>query len=135
MPAGQTSLFVDDEMNRDMLSRRLRRKGYDVAHDGDRALALIRDHRFDLVLLDVIMPGLNGLEVLKKLREAHTAIDLPIIMATARGESEEIVKALGLGANDYVTKPLDFPVALARVQTHVALKRTAEQIKQLEQSL
>ncbi len=139
MPEGPTSLLVvdDDEMNRDMLSRRLQRKGYDVAvaHDGNRALELIRDQRFDLVLLDVMMPGLNGLEVLKILREAHTATDLPIIMATARGESQDIVKALGLGANDYVTKPLDFPVVLARVQTHLALKRTAEQVRQLERSL
>jgi len=124
-------------MNRDMLWQRLRRKGYDVvvAADGGSALQLIRDHRFDLVLLDVMMPGLNGMEVLEKLRETHSAIDLPIIMATARGESAEIVKALGLGANDYVTKPLDFPVVLARVQTHLALKQMAEQLKQLEQSL
>ena len=138
-PAGQSCVLVvdDNEMNRDMLARRLQRKGYDViiAHDGDRALELIRDQRFDLVLLDVMMPGLNGLEVLKILREAHTATDLPIIMATARGESEDIVKALALGANDYVTKPLDFPVVLARVQTHLALKRAAEQVKQLERIL
>ena len=139
MLAGQTSLLVvdDDEMNRDMLSQRLRRKGYDVvvAPDGRCALQLIQDHRFDLILLDVMMPGLNGMEVLKKLRETHAALDLPIIMATARGESEEIVKALGLGANDYVTKPLDFPVVLARVRTHLALKGMAEQLKQLERSL
>jgi phosphoserine phosphatase RsbU/P len=139
MPAAQTSLLVvdDDEMNRDMLSRRLERKGYKVvvAHDGACALELIRAQRFDLVLLDVMMPGLNGLEVLTKVRETHTAIDLPIIMATARGESGEIVQALGMGANDYVTKPLDFPVVLARVETHLALKRTAEQVKQLEQNL
>lgn len=127
-------MLVDDEMDRDMLSRRLRRKGYDfaAAHDGDRAQTLIRNHRFGLVLLDVKMPGLNGLEVLKKLREAHTAIDLPTITATARGERDEIMRALGLGANHYVTKPLDFPVALARVQTPVAPNRKAEQVKQLE---
>ena len=137
--AGQPFLLVvdDDEMNRDMLSRRLQRRGYDVAtaHDGNRALEMIRDHRFDLVLLDVMMPGLNGLDVLKILRESHTATDLPIIMATAREESAEIVNALRLGANDYVTKPLDFPVALARIQTQLALKRAAEQVKLLERSL
>ncbi len=138
-PASQSSVLVvdDNEMNRDMLSRRLQRKGYEVAvaHDGDLALELIRDHRFDLVLLDVTMPGVNGLEVLRILREAHTATDLPIIMATAHRESEDIVKALALGANDYVTKPLDFPVVLARVQTHLALKRAAEQVRQLERTL
>src|SRR5437588_5268563 len=139
MAASQTSLLVvdDNEMNRDMLSRRLQRQGYDVsvAHDGSRALELIRDQRFDLVLLDVMMPGLNGLEVLKILREAHSATDLPIIMATARGDSADIVQALRLGANDYVTKPLDFPVVLARVQTHLAMKRAAEQVKRLERRL
>ena len=138
-PAGQTCVLVvdDNEMNRDMLSRRLQREGYEVAvaHDGDLAMELIRDHRFDLVLLDVTMPGMNGLEVLRILREAHTATDLPIIMATAHRESEDIVKALALGANDYVTKPLDFPVVLARVQTHLALKRAAEQVRQLERTL
>jgi sigma-B regulation protein RsbU (phosphoserine phosphatase) len=139
MLAGQTTLLVvdDDEMNRDMLSQRLRRVGYEVvvASDGRRALQMTRDHRFDLILLDVMMPDLNGMEVLKKLRETHAALDLPIIMATGRGDSEEVVRALGLGANDYVTKPLDFPVVLARVQTHLALKGMAEQLKQLEQSL
>ena len=138
-PADQACVLVvdDNEMNRDMLSRRLERKGYDVtvAHDGDLALELIRDHRFDLILLDVTMPGVNGLEVLKILRKAHTAIDLPIIMATAHRESEDVVKALALGASDYVTKPLDFPVVLARVRTHLALKRAAEQVRQLERTL
>ena len=138
-PAVQNCVLVvdDNEMNRDMLSRRLQRKGCDVtvAGDGELALELIRDHQFDLVLLDVMMPGLNGLEVLKTLRETHTAIDLPIIMVTAHRESEDIVKALTLGANDYVTKPLDFPVVLARVQTQLALKRAAEQVQQLERAL
>ena len=136
---GQASLLVvdDNEMNRDMLSRRLQGKGYDVAvaEDGNHALESIRDRRFDVVLLDVMMPGLNGLEVLTKLREAHSAADLPIIMVTSLKESEDIVEALRLGANDYVTKPLDFPVVLARVQTQVAMKRAAEQVKRLERSL
>jgi phosphoserine phosphatase RsbU/P len=139
MLTGQPSLLVvdDDEMIRDMLSQRLGREGYDVvvAPDGRRALQMIQDHRFDLILLDVMMPGLNGMEVLKALRETHAALELPIIMATGRGESEEVVRALGLGANDYVTKPLDFPVVLARVRTHLALKGMAEQLKQLERSL
>jgi sigma-B regulation protein RsbU (phosphoserine phosphatase) len=81
------------------------------------------------------MPGLNGLEVLKTLRETRTATDLPIIMATARGESDDVVEALRLGANDYVTKPLDFPVVLARIKTHLAMKRAAEEVKQLEHRL
>jgi phosphoserine phosphatase RsbU/P len=139
MAESQTSLLVvdDNEMNRDMLSRRLERQGYNVsvAADGAGALELVRNHQFDLVLLDVMMPGLNGLQVLKILRESHSATDLPIVMATARGESDDIVQALRLGANDYVTKPLDFPVVLARIQTHLAMKQAAEQLKQLERAL
>lgn len=112
-------LVVDDnEENRDVLSRRLRRRGFAVlvAEDGQRALELIEQEAIDLVLLDVMMPGLTGLDVLRILRERPATAGLPVIMATARSESEDVVEALGLGADDYVTKPLDFPVVLARVE-------------------
>src|SRR5437764_262652 len=107
MDAGLVSLLVvdDNEMNRDMLSRRLQRKGYAVtlAGDGREALDKIGATRFDLVLLDVMMPDINGLEVLKRVRETHPATALPIIMVTAKDQSEDIVEALKLGASDYVT--------------------------------
>lgn len=122
-------LVVDDnEDNRDMLSRRLKKQGYavSVAEDGQRALNMIAAEKFDLILLDIMMPGISGLEVLKKLRETFTVADLPIIMATAKDQSEDVVAALKMGANDYVTKPLDFPVVLARVQTQLALKRLSK---------
>jgi sigma-B regulation protein RsbU (phosphoserine phosphatase) len=139
MANDQASLLVvdDDEMNRDMLARRLQHKGYAVtiAKSGREALELLGDQPFDLVLLDVTMPGLSGLEVLRTVRRIEMLTDLPIIMATARGESGDIVEALNLGANDYVTKPLDFPVVLARIRTQLALKRAVEQIKGLQQSL
>ncbi len=69
-----------------------------------------------------MMPGLNGIEVLKILRQKYSATELPIIMATAKDRSEDVVEALELGANDYVTKPIDFPVVLARVQSHLRTK-------------
>lgn len=131
-------LVVDDsEPNRDALCRRLQRRGYGVttAKDGTQALALLAEQRFDLVLLDVMMPGLNGLEVLQIIRETHPGTELPVIMATARDESSDIVRALELGASDYVTKPLDFAVVLARVRTHLSLKRSIQQILELEQQL
>ncbi len=124
-----TLLVVDDnEMNRDMLSRRLSRHGHTVtvAEDGRKALDLIQEQSFDVVLLDIMMPGIDGMEVLKIVREKKSASDLPIIMATAKDESEDVVSALKLGANDYVTKPLDFPVVLARVQTQLSLKKSKE---------
>jgi sigma-B regulation protein RsbU (phosphoserine phosphatase) len=133
-----TVLVVDDDVNnRDLLSRRLRKVGYDaeVGQDGQHALALIGEHSFDVVLLDVMMPGLDGFEVLKIIREHHPATDLPVIMATAKDESEDVIHALGLGANDYVTKPLDFPVVVARIQTQISLKRAVEQVRQLERRL
>ena len=115
---GTLLVVDDDEANRDMLSRRLERKGFSVtvAEDGSRAIELVRQRPFDLVLLDVLMPGLSGLEVLRELRQSHPATELPVIMATALSESGDVVEALRLGANDYVSKPLDFPVVLARIQ-------------------
>jgi len=125
---GRILVVDDNEMNRDMLSRRLGKKGYavEVADGGARAMEMIQSSSFDLVLLDIMMPEVDGYEVLAKVRERHGPSDLPIIMATARTESVDVVKALRMGANDYVTKPFDFPVVLARVRTQVALKRSQD---------
>ena len=127
-------LVVDDnEANRDMLAQRLIRKGYEVetAESGLEALGLIDDKAFDLVLLDIMMPGMSGIEVLARLRESYTTRDLPIIMATANDSTESVVQALELGANDYITKPIDFPVALARVESH--LRQKAARLEQPEE--
>ncbi|MCX7920019.1 MAG: response regulator [bacterium] len=125
---GKLLVVDDNEMNRDMLSRRLKRLGHtvEVAVDGKQALEMTATQSFDLILLDIMMPEISGIEVLKKLREKYTIAELPIIMVTAKDQSEDIVEALNLGANDYVTKPIDFPVVNARVQTQLTLKRLAE---------
>jgi sigma-B regulation protein RsbU (phosphoserine phosphatase) len=137
--AGTGTLLVvdDDELNRDMLSRRLTKEGYRVlvAKNGTIALAVVAESAVDLVILDVMMPGLSGLEVLEILRKSHTTTELPVIMATAKDESRDIVEALELGANDYVTKPLDFPVVMARIETQLSMKRAMDQIRELERSL
>lgn len=122
----QRLLVVDDiEENRDLLARRLKRRGYDVdmAEDGPTALAMVAATPYDCLLLDIMMPGMSGLEVLEKLRVDYTSVELPILMATAKSDSEDMVKALELGANDYVTKPIDFPVVLARLQTHMGMSK------------
>jgi serine/threonine protein kinase/CheY-like chemotaxis protein len=127
-PEASQLLVVDDnEVNRDMLSRRLSRKGYQVktASNGHEALKMVENGAFDLILLDIMMPGLNGIEVLKILRQKYSTAELPIIMATAKDRSEDVVEALELGANDYVTKPIDFPVVLARVTAHLRQKVAA----------
>src|SRR5437660_9733622 len=134
----QTSrlLIVDDnEMNRDMLARRLERKGYEiVAVDSARQLLQrVKDERVDLVLLDIEMPEISGLDALKTLREAYSSIELPIIMVTAKNQSDDVVRALDLGANDYVTKPIDFAVALARIGTQLSHKHAQEALRESEE--
>jgi diguanylate cyclase (GGDEF)-like protein len=121
-----TLLLVDDDaMNRDALSRRLMRRGYTVltAESGPDALAMVGAHRVDAVLLDVMMPGMSGIETLRRLRLSRSVSELPVIMVTAKDRSEDVVEALELGANDYVTKPIDFPIALARIRTQMTARR------------
>jgi signal transduction histidine kinase len=122
-------LIVDDVFdNREVLARRFRNRGFHIseAAGGLEALELIAREAFDLVLLDWMMPDIDGLEVLRRIREARTAAELPVIMVTAKSLSENVVEALRLGANDYVTKPVDFEVALARADVQVARKRAEE---------
>jgi diguanylate cyclase (GGDEF)-like protein/PAS domain S-box-containing protein len=129
-------LIVDDnELNRDMLARRLERKGYAVAvaEDAQQLVERIKEVGADIVLLDIEMPNISGIEALKTLREAFSPIELPVIMVTAKNQSEDIVKALDLGANDYLTKPVDFPVALARIATQLSHKRAQESLRESEE--
>ena len=119
-------LIVDDnEMNRDMLARRLSRSGYvvDLAENARQLMRRVKENGLDLVLLDIEMPEVSGFEALKALRKDYSPSQLPIIMVTARNQREDIVRALNLGANDYLTKPIDFPVALARIETQLSRKR------------
>jgi signal transduction histidine kinase len=125
-------LIVDDlEDNRIIIARRFERRGFDVvqAESGQQALDLIARETFDLVLLDIIMPQMDGFEVLARIRERHDQLELPVIMVTVRDASVDVVKALKLGANDYVTKPVDFDIAQARVEVHVARKQEHERAR------
>lgn len=122
-------LVVDDVFdNRDILTRRLIRRGFEVqeACGGIEALQKVEQESFDLVLLDIMMPDLSGNEVLRRIRETRSPIELPIIMVTAKSHSEDVIESLDLGANDYVTKPVDFAVALARINSQILRKRQAE---------
>ena len=131
-PAGEGParlLVVDDvEDNRRILTRRFKRRGFEIdeASGGREALEKIENGRYDLVLLDIMMPDIDGMEVLSRTRETRSAAELPIIMVTAKSESTDVVAALEATANDYVTKPVDFDVCLARVNAQVARKRLAE---------
>src|SRR3954468_608307 len=123
-----TLLVVDDHTdNRDVMVRRLEREGFRVVGvaSGPDALARVKEGGLSLILLDVMMPGMSGIEVLRAVREEHTAAELPVIMVTARSQSKDVVEALENGANDYVTKPVDLPVAVARVRAQLRLRQPA----------
>ena len=131
-------LVVDDNLhNVDMLVRRLQRTGYSVnaAHGGKEAIDTIDKEDYDLVVLDIMMPEVNGIEVLEHIRKTRNVSELPVIMATAKDQSEDIVDAMNTGANDYVTKPIDFPVLVARIQTQLALKYANDENKRLLKQL
>src|SRR5205807_8429558 len=118
-----------------MLARRLARKGYEIAVTASAhgLLERVKQDGTDLVLLDIEMPEVSGLDALKTLRAAYSATELPVIMVTAKSQSEDIVRALDLGANDYLTKPIDFPVAVARIGTQLSHKQAQEALRESEE--
>jgi diguanylate cyclase (GGDEF)-like protein len=123
LTANSSRLLVvdDDANNRDMLSRRLVRRGYsvEVAESGQEALEKIEAAQYDLVLLDQMMPGMSGLDLLRLLRATRSPIELPVIMVSAVDHSQFVVDALSSGANDYVMKPVDVPIIAARIQAQL----------------
>jgi diguanylate cyclase (GGDEF)-like protein len=129
-------LIVDDEdSNVDMLARRLSRCGYSVvtATDGKQALSRLEESPIDLVLLDQMMPGMTGTDVLRKIRDTTSAQQLPVIMITAVTDSSAVARALDLGANDYVTKPIDFQIALARIRSQLAMGKEGSKVRKSEE--
>ena len=118
-------IVEDEELNRDIMARRLQSSEYNLrfAEDGQQALDQVAEKKPDLMLLDIMLPEIMGLQVLHTLRQTYSMVDLPIIMVTAIDEDSRIVRALELGANDYITKPIHFPILLARMQTQLSLKQ------------
>ncbi len=122
----KTVLVVEDEEDiLALLHFNLIKAGYDVvcATCGEEGLDSVSKHKPDLVLLDLMLPGIDGLEICRRLRSQESTKDTPIIMLTAKGEESDVVKGLELGADDYVTKPFSIKVLLARVNT-VIRRRT-----------
>jgi CheY-like chemotaxis protein len=114
-----TLLVVDDTAdNRDLLIRYFGARGFQVAEAdcGATALSMIKQQHFDAVLLDIIMPEIDGIEVLKRIRASHTLADLPVIMVSGQSARRDIRLALDLGATDYFIKPIDLAVALTKLQ-------------------
>ena len=124
-------LVVDDQAtNIKLLKAMLEPRGYDVldADSGEAALSLIGSQQVDLVLLDIVMPGIDGYEVCRRLREDPATAYLPVVMVTASG-NEQKVKALRVGADDFVTKPVESSELLARVASLARIKRYQDTIK------
>lgn len=121
-------LIVDDEaLNRGLIALQLKRLSYRVteASGGIEALKLLGSENVELVLLDIDMPGMNGLEVLDAIRQRHTALALPVIMATAEANDRMLIDALLRGANDYLVKPLNMQIAAARIRTQLSMRKLA----------
>ena len=120
-----TILIVDDaETNIDILVEILGDE-YDlaVAMDGESALEVVKENSPDLILLDIMMPGMDGYEVCRRLKADEATRDIPVIFITAMGETSDETRGLELGAVDYITKPISPPIVQARIKTHLALKR------------
>ena len=112
-------LVVDDEPDiRELVQHHLEIEGFEVlsAPDGEKGLFLIQNELPDLIILDLMLPGIDGLEVCRKLNNIESTSDIPIIMLTAKGEEIDIIKGLAYGADDYVTKPFSPRVLMARVK-------------------
>ncbi|MCK4707261.1 MAG: response regulator, partial [Gammaproteobacteria bacterium] len=105
------------------------------ACNGKDALEIVYDNLPDLVLLEVDMPEMDGISVLKALRNSYSKLQLPIVLVTSRGSSSEIVQALDFGANDYITKPIDFDVLWARLSNQLMQKQAAEYLRSAQINL
>lgn len=135
-------LIVDDlPENCDLIDRYLRKHGFvtESCHSGTEAIARVSEIRPKLILLDWMMPGLSGLDTLIAIREMHSEDDVPIIMCTAIDEDVSVVNALRAGASDYITKPINFSVMLARIETQFARIAKVQELssdkKELEKAL
>ena len=124
----ETILFIEDDNDiRELVRYNLVREGYRVfeAAGGEGGLSMAKSTSFDLILLDLMLPGINGLEICRILRADSQTAGMPIIMVTAKGEEADIVVGLELGADDYVVKPFSPKVLLARIRAVLRRRRTS----------
>lgn len=116
--ATRVLVVEDDVAIRDMLCFSLRHSGFecDGVGDAESGLALLKQQRPDIILLDWMLPGVDGIEFIRRLRANEYFAEIPVIMLTAKGESEDMVKGLSVGADDYVNKPFSPPELMARIK-------------------
>lgn len=117
-------LLIDDsEVDRELSKLMLEENGLAVSafDSAAQCMELIEKHKPHLVLLDIMMPGVDGSEALKLIRAKYSQIELPVIMATSKSDASDVIASLNDGANDYVTKPVQFEIALRRIKTHLMI--------------
>ena len=124
-------LIVDDnETNRDILRTRLGPQGYELieAGDGEEALSMARQGHPDLILLDVMMPKIDGIGVCRQLKSDPDLPFMPIVLVTAKADSKDVVAGLEAGADEYLTKPVDQAALVARVKSMLRVKELTDQV-------
>jgi two-component system, cell cycle response regulator len=122
----------DDELIISLLESRLSIEGYKIetASDGIEALKKIENNNdISLILLDIMMPEMNGIEVLKELRKKYSLMELPVLMITALDNDQSVIECLELGANDYLKKPFNFSVLLRRIESNIFIKNAHKSLK------
>jgi two-component system, cell cycle response regulator len=137
---GETPLILvvdDNPDNLEIISTRLRFRGYDVAvaERGEEAIAKVYESAPDLILLDIMMPDMDGYEVARRIRRQQDLAYIPIIVVTARDSTEDKVTGLDAGADDYLTKPINFPELEARVRSMLRIKRLQDQLEEKNREL
>ena len=128
--ARELILIVEDEEDiQELITYNLTREGFrtSVAGSGEDALKKMRSERFDLVILDLMLPGMDGLDVCRTLKKEEKTMSIPVIMLTAKGEESDIVSGLELGADDYIVKPFSPKILVARIKT-VLRRKSAEPV-------
>lgn len=126
-PSKRLLIIDDDQLSAKITEKKLCKQGYEVVVLNSaltflESLKQKKPVEYDLILLDVMMPDVSGIDVLAEIRKYKNNLELPVIMVTSKEESEGIVEALRAGANDYITKPLNLEVALARIRTQLQVK-------------
>jgi two-component system, cell cycle response regulator len=134
---GRILVVDDNEDNIEIIATRLRFRGYDIveARDGEQALAMVRESAPDLILLDVMLPDIDGYEISRRIKGSEDLPFIPIILVTARDSTQDKVAGLDAGADDYLTKPINFPELEARVRSMLRIKRLQDELEEKNREL
>jgi two-component system, cell cycle response regulator len=136
-PPGRILVVDDNQDNIEIIATRLRYRGYEIleAGDGEQALALVHEAAPDLILLDVMLPDIDGYEISRRIKGNAELPFIPIILVTARDSTQDKVAGLDAGADDYLTKPINFPELEARVRSMLRIKRLQDELEEKNKEL